>query len=178
MSKQKCLENGKVFTAGRGQEGQLGQKISRTTKNVLVHRPEVENDEVAEDILCSYFTEVEGFGPEHRATMAACGEKFTLVLDGNYRYTQACSNVYIASDQVYSFGDTSDGCLGIDYDEKEQSVYKPRLVEKLVGVQVTTIEAGPRHAACITNSGELYCWGFNYYDQLEVVGETEKKYNV
>lgn len=78
---------------------------------------------------------------------------------------------------VYSYGDASDGCLGIEYDEKERNIYQPRLIEKLADKRITIIAAGPRHAACISDTQELYCWGFNYYDQLEV-GEIEKNYHM
>lgn len=78
---------------------------------------------------------------------------------------------------MYSFGDASDGCLGIECNEKEKYVYQPRLIEKLEGVNVEAIFAGPRHVACITENRELYCWGFNYYEQLEV-GEIQKDYHM
>ena len=78
--------------------------------------------------------------------------------------------------QVYSFGDSSDGCLGIQSDEKERNMSQPRLIERLADKKIKILSAGPRHAACISEDGELYCWGFNYYDQLEV-GEIEKNYH-
>ena len=76
---------------------------------------------------------------------------------------------------MYSFGDSSDGCLG--YDEKDRDVFEPRVIERLADKNVKFITAGPRHAACLTENGDLYCWGFNYYDQLEV-GEIEKNYHM
>ena len=77
---------------------------------------------------------------------------------------------------MYSFGDPSDGCLGMGFDEREnKDCFEPQIIERLADKQVKFITAGPRHAACITESGDLYCWGFNYYDQLEV-GEIEKNY--
>ena len=30
------------------------------------------------------------------------------------------------------------------------------------------ISAGKRHSAAITKNGEIYCWGFNFYDQLGI----------
>jgi len=83
----------------------------------------------------------------------------------------------IGEHKVYSFGDASDGCLGIELEENERNIYQPRLVEKLADVKVTSIEAGPRHAACITETEDLFCWGFNYYDQIEV-GEKAKDYHM
>jgi len=154
-------KNGNVYAAGRGQEGQLGAKLTANMKNVETYRPEGEENN--EEILCCYFNQVEGFGPEKKAIMASCGEKFTLILTEEKK--------------VYSFGDASDGCLGIECNEKERNVYQPRLVEKLDNVKIDTIIAGPRHVACISENGELYCWGFNFYEQLEV-GEIEKDYHM
>jgi len=157
--------NGDVFTAGRGHEGQLGKKLTKDMKNVAVLKTEQEEGEAlsSEEILCSYFTQVEAFNPYNKGIMASCGEKFTLVLNGEHK--------------VYSFGDASDGCLGIELEENERNIYQPRLVEKLADVKVTSIEAGPRHAACITETEDLFCWGFNYYDQIEV-GEKAKDYHI
>lgn len=39
-------------------------------------------------------------------------------------------------------------------------------IEELAKVQ--SIAAGKRHSAAITQSGEVYCWGFNFYDQLGI----------
>lgn len=49
----------------------------------------------------------------------------------------------------------------------------PQIISRLEDKKIASISAGPRHAACITNDGELYCWGFNYYDQL---GTDETRY--
>jgi len=160
-----CLvtANGKVFAAGRGSEGQLGKRLTSDMKNVVSYRNEPENDgEETEEVLCSYLLELDTFDMENnRATMVACGERYTLVLTDKKL--------------VYSFGDSSDGCLG--YDEKDRDVFEPRVIERLADKNVKFITAGPRHAACLTENGDLYCWGFNYYDQLEV-GEIEKNYHI
>lgn len=84
----KSLENGNVYTAGRGHEGQLGVKLAAKMKNVEVLKQE--NDEDTGDILCSYFTQVEGFGPNNKAVMTSCGEKFTLILTGNIIFKMKC----------------------------------------------------------------------------------------
>jgi len=159
-----CLvtKTGKVYAAGRGNEGQLGRKLIKGAKNTNTYQPEPQNGEESEMVISSFLVEVETFGLSHKAAMVACGEKFTLVLNEK--------NI------VYSFGEGSDGCLGIECDEKEKNIYQPKLVDKLIDKKIIAIAAGPRHAACISDNGELYCWGFNYYDQMEV-GETEKCYH-
>ena len=42
-----------------------------------------------------------------------------------------------------------------------RSQLKPRRVEALLGVEVTSISAGWDHTLCITDSGLLYGWGAN-----------------
>ena len=79
-----CLvtANGKVFAAGRGSEGQLGKKLTREMKNVVGYDNDTENGEENEEILCSYLLELDTFNAENKATMVACGERYTLVLNG------------------------------------------------------------------------------------------------
>ena len=67
--------------------------------------------------------------------------------------------------------------MGLDLLETERVLYKPTLISRLDDKKVVNISAGSRHAACVTEQGELYCWGFNYYDQLGV-GETQKNYHM
>jgi alpha-tubulin suppressor-like RCC1 family protein len=78
---------------------------------------------------------------------------------------------------VYSFGDASDGCLGVETALNQKSIDQPTLITKLGDQKIVSIAAGPRHTACISEEGELYCWGFNYYDQLGL-GENQKKYHM
>ena len=79
--------------------------------------------------------------------------------------------------KVYSFGDATDGCLGLESDDNRKNVFVPTPVKTLGNFNISYLTAGLRHAACISDTGELYCWGFNYYDQLGV-GETKKNYNM
>jgi len=159
-------KNGNVYTAGRGQEGQLGKKLDKNIANVEVYRQDDDitdsagsDEEYEEEILCSFFAQVDTFNPNNRATAASCGEKYTIILTED--------------NKLYSFGDAQDGCLGVE--TKEQSQYYPRLIDRLADKNIKNIVAGPRHVACITENEELYCWGFNYYDQLDV-GGNEKDY--
>jgi alpha-tubulin suppressor-like RCC1 family protein len=33
------------------------------------------------------------------------------------------------------------------------------------------VSAGKRHSSAITQNNEIYCWGFNFYDQLGISGQ-------
>jgi hypothetical protein len=72
-----------TFAAGRGKEGQLGKKLIENIENTIVYRPEPEKEDDSEEKLCSFFCQVQEFGPKNKAIQVACGEKFTLVLNGN-----------------------------------------------------------------------------------------------
>jgi len=43
---------------------------------------------------------------------------------------------------------------------------QPQIIKTLKNEIITKISTGCRHAAVITNKGDLYCWGFNFYEQL------------
>jgi len=163
-----------VFAAGRGKEGQLGRRLIENGENTKVYKPEPEKEDDSEEKLCSFFCQAQEFGPNNKAIVVACGEKFTLVLNSKI----LSAFIYkLDKNQVYSFGDASDGCLGLETSEKQQCVDTPTLITKLGDKKIVSIAAGPRHTACISDDGELYCWGFNYYDQLGL-GETQKNYHM
>lgn len=77
----------------------------------------------------------------------SCGDCFTLVLDD--------------MGQCWSFGKGSHGRLGNGSDENSPI---PIHIKGLRDVR--RISAGCRHSSAITKSGELYVWGFNFYNQL------------
>jgi len=110
-------KNGMAFTAGRGNEGQLGRKLLPNMNGVLVIKPEPEKEEESEEKICSYFCEAENFGSNNKATTVACGEKFTLILNDQ--------------NKVFSFGDATDGCLGWETLEGAKTIYTPKIVSKL-----------------------------------------------
>ena len=65
-------------------------------------------------------------------------------------------------------------------------VHEPQIVDALKNDKVAQISAGCRHAAATTGnfllnnsileSGKLYTWGFNFYEQLGL-GESEKDFD-
>ena len=68
-----------------------------------------------------------------------------------------------ATRHVLTMGEGSRGKLGHG---NVRSQLKPRRVEALLGVEVTSISAGWDHTLCITDSGLLYGWGANESGQL------------
>lgn len=89
----------------------------------------------------------------------SCGDSYTLVLD--------------EFSQVYAFGKGSHGRLGLVSDKNEN---EPKLIETLKHEKIEQISAGCRHSAAVTSSGRLYCWGFNFYEQLGI-GEGDRDYD-
>ena len=92
------------------------------------------------------------FGNSNKATMVACGDAFTLVLTDK--------------GEVHSFGKAAHGRTG---QGSMGEVHETGLVK--IQETVKFIDAGCRHAAAVTNSGNLYVWGFNYYHQLGLNSE-------
>ena len=53
----------------------------------------------------------------------------------------------------------------------------PTVLRALANVRVKEVSAGCRHAACLTDNGQLYSWGFNFYEQLGL-GEGDRDVKV
>jgi len=82
------------------------------------------------------------FGSKKRAIECKCGEAMTVLLTEN--------------NEVYSFGKTSFNRLG----HQKKGVHK-------VLDDITHFSIGCRHAFCWNrNTGKVYGWGFNMYNQL------------
>ncbi|XP_075063927.1 RCC1 domain-containing protein 1 [Mixophyes fleayi] len=53
-----------------------------------------------------------------------------------------------------------------------EDVSEPRIVEALQGVPMTEVAAGGWHTACISEGGDIYCWGWNESGQLGLPSKT------
>jgi alpha-tubulin suppressor-like RCC1 family protein len=69
-----------------------------------------------------------------------------------------------SSGKVYSWGWNECGVLGIG--SKDKSFHKPKLNQYLNNEFVVDISCGFRHSLVLTNSGEVYAWGRNYWGQI------------
>ncbi|XP_071479348.1 uncharacterized protein [Diadema antillarum] len=75
-------------------------------------------------------------------TRVACGQGFSVFGSDN--------------GIVMTCGDGSSGCLGHgDY----HSASRPRLIESLLSVDVTSIACGPEHVVVAGSDGEIFAWG-------------------
>ncbi|KAL4216374.1 hypothetical protein ACF0H5_024101 [Mactra antiquata] len=75
-------------------------------------------------------------------TRACCGDGFSI----------------FASDRgiVLTCGDGSKGCLG---HSDWNAVYRPRLIESLLSVDVISVACGPSHVVVVGSEGEIFAWG-------------------
>lgn len=62
---------------------------------------------------------------------------------------------------VWSFGKGTHGRLGHGNDQNSE---EPKMIEGLRNI--SKISAGCRHGAAVGMNGDLYTWGFNFYEQL------------
>ncbi|TGZ65506.1 hypothetical protein CRM22_005826 [Opisthorchis felineus] len=87
--------------------------------------------------------------PSMKIKSVACGSGFLLCLS--------------IIGQLYSSGLGSRGQLGLgDLDDRPQLTH----VEALQMLFVIQVAAGAWHSACVTDSGDLYTWGWNEHGQL------------
>lgn len=87
------------------------------------------------------------FTPSQPATIIQCGDCYTLVLS--------------SSGYIHAFGKGTHGRLGLGND---LNTYEPTMIQDLANEKVVSISAGCRHAGAVTESGQVYMWGFNFYD--------------
>lgn len=94
-----------------------------------------------------------------QVTGFALGDSFTLITDGNTAKT-AGSNLF--------------GSLG----NNNAPVGSEYFVNPLGLGGVRNVFAGAYHAACITSTGAMYVWGYNFYGQLGLGDTTTRNFPV
>ncbi|XP_004432021.1 PREDICTED: RCC1 domain-containing protein 1 [Ceratotherium simum simum] len=87
--------------------------------------------------------------PELRARRLELGAEHALLLD--------------ATGQVFSWGGGRHGQLGHGTLEAE---LEPRLLEALQGLAMAEVAAGGWHSVCVSETGDIYIWGWNESGQL------------
>ncbi|XP_025293831.1 RCC1 domain-containing protein 1 isoform X1 [Canis lupus dingo] len=87
--------------------------------------------------------------PELRARRLELGAEHALLLD--------------EAGQVFSWGQGRHGQLGHGSLEAEP---EPRLLEALQGLPVAEVAAGGWHSVCVSETGDIYIWGWNESGQL------------
>ncbi|XP_067122738.1 serine/threonine-protein kinase Nek8-like isoform X2 [Centruroides vittatus] len=79
----------------------------------------------------------------------ACGKDFTVCLTDR--------------SLLLSYGNGDKGCLGHgDF----KSLLQPKIVEVLLGLDVTSVACGAAHVVVVTGEHEVYAWGQGSYGQL------------
>ncbi|KAK3727026.1 hypothetical protein QZH41_002948 [Actinostola sp. cb2023] len=96
----------------------------------------------------------------HEVQSVDCGKEHVLLLT--------------TTAKVFSFGGGSRGQQGNGCLEAQIT---PQLVEALDGIEITQITCGGWHSAVISNSGDVYCWGWNKDGQVGVT-DTEGSQSV
>ncbi|KAM8783149.1 RCC1 domain-containing protein 1 isoform 1-T1 [Rhynchonycteris naso] len=92
---------------------------------------------------------VQPLAPELRARRLELGTEHALLLD--------------EAGQVYSWGAGRHGQLGHGTLEAE---LEPRLLEALQGLPMAVVAAGGWHSVCVSETGDIYIWGWNESGQL------------
>ncbi|KAM5206725.1 RCC1 domain-containing protein 1 isoform 4-T5 [Hipposideros larvatus] len=87
--------------------------------------------------------------PELRARRLELGAEHALLLD--------------QAGRVYSWGGGRHGQLGHGTLEAE---LEPRLLEALQGLPMAEVAAGGWHSVCVSETGDIYIWGWNESGQL------------
>nr|XP_035951531.1 RCC1 domain-containing protein 1 isoform X2 [Halichoerus grypus] len=87
--------------------------------------------------------------PELRARRLELGAEHALLLD--------------EAGQVFSWGQGRHGQLGHGTLEAEP---EPRLLEALQGLPMAEVAAGGWHSVCVSQTGDIYIWGWNESGQL------------
>ncbi len=105
-----------------------------------------------------------GFGhnrvvKEIRIVKELCDQQIINFANGEYHCVALNS-----SGKVYCWGWNRWGVLGIE--SQDESYIKPTLNEHLNNEFVIDISCGAEHSLALTNSGEVYAWGWNHFGQI------------
>ncbi|KAL4438108.1 hypothetical protein ABPG74_016887 [Tetrahymena malaccensis] len=155
--------DGSVYTAGLGNHGELGIVLNESVPNTDIIRDIVcqQNSTNAEE-RCCYLHKVQTFGEENKAIDVACGYEFTIVLNSE-------GTVYQFGKKISQGPEFIGTKLEIqDYVTKDSQNVTPQIMYEFGNIRVQQIAAGKNHIAIITENGELYTWGKNFYDKLDM----------
>eukprot|EP00164_Ancoracysta_twista_P004908 GFYU01006672.1.p1 GENE.GFYU01006672.1~~GFYU01006672.1.p1 ORF type:complete len:690 (+),score=188.72 GFYU01006672.1:180-2249(+) len=173
-------ESGDLYTWGKGEKGKLGHGDETDKRSPLL---------VAD--LKSKTIRLASCGASHTACITDSGEVYTWGWD---RYGQLgqnddkpqhnlpmhltdmtgkCVRQVVCSDnfsvaltgrgEIYTWGSGEFGRLGYGDTLQQKS---PRFVEALKGKVILQVACGRYHMAALTDTGDVYSWGYGSYGQL------------
>ncbi|XP_055679804.1 probable E3 ubiquitin-protein ligase HERC4 isoform X2 [Lutzomyia longipalpis] len=181
-------KQGKVFSCGNNDYGQLGHDLSRK-------RPQFVSS------LDNYMITQLSSGAMHSMALNEWGQVFTWGSDthgqlGNElgavqatpRVVRSLSTKHVIqivsghfhclaltnSGEIYAWGMNNYGQLGIG--QGPEKVSKPMLVEALSGIPIAFICCGAHHSFALSTSGAIFAWGKNNFGQLGLNNETHHYY--
>lgn len=174
-----ATENGKLYSFGRNQNGQLG--LGHTQDSLSPQLVQALEGQKVSSVAC---------GAEHSAISTIHGQVYAWGwgrygnlghgqfedrhlpskaqgLDGQFIVKVVCGwrHSVTISDKglIHTFGWSRYGQLGHGNNE-DQPV--PKLVEALSNKQITTVSGGWRHTMAADDQGVAYGWGWNQFGQL------------
>lgn len=178
-------DQGEVYTFGENDRQQLGFKSDDTTGppviDVPTRVPTLENVTVVEVACGSAHTlavtntgRIIGWGSSEWGQLASRGsmQQPRVIKDviGKVRALAATAggerSFVICSDgNVYAFGNSSGGSLGVNCDQGEH-YFIPRPMMSLWAFGVVQVSCGSMHAGVVTVQGRALLWGRNKYGNL------------
>ena len=137
------LDDGKIYSFGLNDFGQLGHSRPRTRAGMLLNYVS-SNTAPFVNILLIISEQVDGL-EAHNITQVACGAQHTLA-----------QNEW---GEVFAWGSNSNGQLGLNLDES--MILAPKMVKSLATKQVVQIACGRSHSMALTNGNYnlflIYC---------------------
>ena len=103
---------------------------------------------------------------QHAFVQVAFDGKKIVALAAGYGHTAAITD----SGELWTWGYNDDGELGIGDTTDRHAPVKV----SVNGQKIVAVAAGAYHTAAITDSGELWTWGWNGYGQLGIGGTTNR----
>ena len=146
--------DGKIFSWGSAQGGQLGLSENYLTQKNLI------NFSISTPTLVSINNNI---GEQTKITKISCGEAHTIVLN--------------SKKEVYSWGFGSNGQLGLGFCEdsfelgtglSKSRIFTPKKINALQNKKISDIQCGKTFSMFLDSNGGLYACGVNDLYQLGI----------
>ncbi|XP_037933955.1 probable E3 ubiquitin-protein ligase HERC4 isoform X2 [Teleopsis dalmanni] len=185
--------DGKVYSCGNNDNGQLGQLGELPTKRPQLI-PELKNYKITKiacgaqhSVALSEWGQIFAWGENH------CGQLGLSQLDDTIPTPKiikllipkiiiqiACGNNHTlcltSCGELYSWGSNAFGQLGVAPSNVKKQSNSPQLVTTIQGIPIAYIACGGNHSFIISKSGAVYGWGLNNKGQLGLSDEENRCY--